>query len=347
MARKKTLEEKLNDALNEVQDDGSKLSGTESESLDGVNAGINAGNKVSKTKFPTGSSGESKLGKLKGSEYDDIGDIESGVSAGNKVSKTKFPEASSGMGSVGKLKEQIEAVLGEELSLSEDAKQKFTGLFEAAVIARANQAIIEHKASLQEKFDDELLGAIENISEQVDSYVTYATKEWAADNKIAIEKGVRTELAESFIAGMHSLFTEHYITVPEGKEDLVESLSDKVDTLESKYNSVIKSQMIKENEIAELKRTIVFGQVVEGMAESQSEKLKQLVEGIEYESDKDFATKVHSIRESYFGKSQNKPKILTEDRKLVGTDGVQSVAHPSMVTSIADSIRNQNSFGRK
>ena len=346
--KKITLEEKIQASLNEVQKDGGgKLDGADSTDLDNPKVGINSSKPVSKVGFPEADKGMGTVGKLAGSEAEDIGGVDSGVKAGSKVSKTDFPEATAGMPAIGKLKEQIEAVLGEELALSEEAKEKFTGLFESAVIARANKAIMEHKEELQSKFDNELLEAIENISEQVDSYVTYATKEWAKDNQVAIEKGIRTELMESFIAGMQTLFTEHYITVPEGKEDLVESLTEKSVAMEEKYNAVVKAAMLKEAEIAELKRTIVFGQVTEGMVESQADKLKQLVEGIEYESDTDYATKVHSIRESYFGKAAL-PKIITEDRALVGTDGHQQATPvSSMVSSITDSIRNQNSFARK
>lgn len=372
-AKKQTLEEKIQASLNEVQkESGGRLEGADAEDLGVELNGVAAGDKVTKAGFPKATDGMSPVGKEKGNDSEYVGGTDVGVNSGKKVAKTAFPKATDGMAPVGKLagsevedngsddaginaaksvkalREQIQAVLGEELTLSPEAAQKFTGLFESAVIARANKAIMEYKDGLQEKFDTELLEAIETISEQVDSYVTYATKEWAKDNKVAIEKGIRTELMESFVAGMHTLFTEHYITVPEGKEDLVETLTAQKLALEEKYNDHVKQAMLKESEIADLKRNIIFSQISEGMAGSQSDKLKQLVEGIEYESDTDYATKVNSIRESYFGKTNSTAKIITEDRRFVGTDGNQSApAASSMVTSIVDSIKQQNSFGRK
>lgn len=351
--KKKTLEEKLTEALLEAE--GGKLAGASAEDIDGVETGKKAGAKVSKdSSVATATKGDGTIGKLAGA---DAATIDGEKPSGGKE-KAGLPDAKgAGNSEAGyteftapeklKLKEQIQALLGAELSLSEEFSDKAAGLFEAAVIARSNQAIMEYKETLQSRFDTELLEAVETISEQVDSYVTYATKQWTEDNRVAIEKGIRTELAESFIAGMHTLFTEHYITVPEGKEDLVESLQTKVETLEEKYNQTVKAAMLKESEINELKRTIALDGLTEGLASSEIDKLKQLVEGIDYESDEDYSAKINTIRESYFNKSPTKARVLSEDKKLVGTDPVINESVNSGMAQIVKSISSMNSFKNK
>lgn len=348
MATKKTLEQKLNDALNEAE--GGLLNGAKSEDLGGKDSGKSAAAKKSKASFPTSTEGDKTSGKLDGAGTSEIdgekptgGKEKAGLpdmkGVGNsEAGYTEFtaPEKL-------KLREQIEALLGEELSLSEEFKDKAVGLFEAAVIARANVAIMEHKEQLQTKFDAELLEAVEMVSEQVDSYVTYAVNQWTKDNQVAIEKGMRTELAESFISGMHTLFTEHYITVPEGKEDLVESLQTKLETMEDKYNSNVKAAMIKENEINELKKTLAMKDLSEGLAESEIDKLTQLAEGIDFDSE--FEQKINMIKESYFNKSSPKTKILAEDKKLVGNDPV--ITETTGTNSLKQAMFSLNSFKNK
>lgn len=352
MAKKKTLEEKLADALNEAE--GGLLAGAKSEDLDGDKAGKNAASKESKASFPTATTGDSTTGKLAGADAAELdptkrtGDKEKaglpdGKGAGNsEAGYTEFtaPEKL-------KLKEQIESLLGEELSLSEDFKDKAAGLFESAVIARSNQAIIDYKETLQEQFDNELKQAIDSISEQVDAYVTYAAKQWTEDNKVAIEKGIRTELAESFISGMHTLFTEHYITVPESKENLVESLTEKVETLTEQYNQSIKATMLKEQEISELKKSIALNSLTEGMAESEIDKLKQLAEGIDFKDDEDYAAKINQIRENYFDKAAVKPRQLSEDKKIVGTDPLVTIKESNIQDRVAQVMMGMNSFNNK
>lgn len=348
MAKKKTLEEKLAEALNEAE--GGLLAGAKSEDLGGTESGKKAATKESKASYPTASQGEKTTGKLAGA---DASEIDGEKPTGGKE-KAGLPDAKgAGNSEAGyteftapeklKLREQIEALLGEELSLSEEFKDKAVGLFEAAVIARSNVAIMEHKEKLQSQFDAELLDAVETVSEQVDSYVTYAVNQWTKDNQVALEKGMRTELAESFIAGMHTLFSEHYISVPEGKEDLVESLQYKLETMEEKYNSNVKEAILKENEINELKKTIALKSLVEGLAESEIDKLTQLTEGIEFDSE--FEQKVNMIKESYFNKSTPKTKILAEDKKIVGTDPM--INESTGNSTLKNAIFSLNSFKNK
>lgn len=353
MATKKTLQEKIESALLEAE--GGKLAGTDAKMLSRTKPGVDAEVTSKDTSIKIASKGMDTIGKLDGSDVKEI----DGKHPGSISDKAGVPDGKgAGNSAAGfvdftapqqlKLKEQIEALLGEELSLSEEFKAKAAGLFEASVIARANQAIMEYKETMQTKFDTELLEALEEIGEQVDSYVTYAVKQWSEDNKVSLEKGIRTELAESFIAGMHTLFTEHYVTVPEGKEDLVESLTADVASLTDKFNQATKTAMLKESEISELKRVIAFEGLTEGLAASEVDRLKQLVEGIEYDTDEDYSAKINTIRESYFNKSPVKAKILSEDKKMVGKDPVITESAASeLAKAVANQVLSMDSFRNK
>lgn len=350
---KKTLQEKIESALLEAE--GGKLPGADSNTLSSTKPGVDADTKSKDSTVPTATSGDGTPGKLPGAEAPEL----DGTKPAASTSKAGIPDSKgAGNSEAGfvdftapeqlKLKEQIEALLGEELSLSAEFKDKAAGLFEASVIARANQAIMEHKETMQAQFDTELLEAVEDITEQVDSYVTYAVKQWTEENKVSLEKGIRTELAESFISGLHILFKENFITVPEGKEDLVESLTANVADLTEKFNQSVKTAILKESEINELKRTIAFDGLTEGLAASEIDKLKQLVEGIEYDTEEDYSAKINTIRESYFNKSPTKPKVLAEDKKLVGNDPVITEANTSGIAkAVATQIVSMNSFRNK
>lgn len=340
----KTLEQKLKEAL--IESAGmtppGKVAGAESTDLDGVNAGKNAASKESQASFPKAVDGMPTTGKVAGAEAEELGSEEAAKKAGEKESQASFPKKESGMPTTGKLKEDIEALLGEELSLSDEFKTKAVGLFEAAIIARSNQYIEDYKKELQEQFDVELLEAVEDISAQVDAYVSFGVKEWITENQVALEKGVRTEIAESFIAGMHTLFKENFITVPEGKEDLVESLQTKNTELNEQYNAAIKTAMTKDQEISNLKRSIVLEKLVEGMADSEADKLKTLVEGIDFVSEEDYSDKVQRIREMHF-KTGTAKKTINEDRSLVGIDPVTNKTATGM-EQVTTAIKNMSGW---
>jgi hypothetical protein len=364
MTKRKTLEEKIQDAMLEsgavvlAEAEGGKVAGAESEDIDGVTTGKKAAAKVSKAKFPTATEGEKttpKQGDSKDATFEEVGSDEVGKAVAAKVSKAGLKDAQgAGTSKAGyvdvadtfgmKLKEQIENLLGEELDLSDEFKAKAAGLFEASVIARSNEAINEFKTSLQEQFDNELIEAIEDVSDKVDSYLSFAVNEWAKDNQLALEKGIRTELAESFIANLHTVFSEHFITVPEGKEDLVESLQEKNESLTEMYNTSVKTAMDTAKEINELKRTITFAGLTEGLAASEIDKLAQLVEGIEFESAEDYSDKVAVIKESFFNKPTSKKPVISEDKRIVGSDPIVEAVKNVGYDQISNAIRGMNSF---
>jgi len=198
-----------------------------------------------------------------------------------------------------KMKEDIDAMLAGE-NLSEEFKEKATTIFEAAVQSRVDEVAAE----LEEQFTNEFESAIESVKEdfsnKLDSYLDYVVENWMEENKLAIEKGLRTEIAEDFIGALRNVFVEHYIDIPSEKEDIVEGLVEKVEDLESKVNEEIAKNINLKQQIAEHKKHDIIHSVCEGLTLSQVEKIKSLAENVEFVSDEDFSRKLSVIKESYF-----------------------------------------------
>ena len=198
-----------------------------------------------------------------------------------------------------KMKEDIDAMLSGE-NLSEEFKEKATTIFEAAVQARVDAVASE----LEEQFTNEFESAIESVKEdfsnKLDSYLDYVVENWMEENKLAVEKGLRTEIAEDFIGALRNVFVEHYIDIPNEKEDIVEGLVEKVEDLEAKINEEISKNINLKQQIAEHKKHDIIHSVCEGLTLSQVEKIKTLAENVEFVSDEDFSRKLSVIKESYF-----------------------------------------------
>lgn len=202
-----------------------------------------------------------------------------------------------------KVKEDMEADVSALLSgeeLSEEFKDKATTIFEAAVIARSQSIVEEIEEALFEEFEVAVEQVKEELAVKLDDYINYMAEEWVKENQIAIEKGLRAEIVEDFIAGLHNLFKEHYIEIPEEKVDVVEELTNKVEELESELNESIQSAVNLRKELNEQKKNEAIHAVCEGLTQTQVEKLKALAEGVEFTTDEEFADKLVTIRESYF-----------------------------------------------
>jgi hypothetical protein len=191
---------------------------------------------------------------------------------------------------------------GEELS---DAfKEKASTIFEAAVQAKVNQIVVEKEQELEEKIQIQLAEEIDEYKEEivnkVDSYLNYVSEEWVKENKLAIEKGIRTELTEGFLVGLKNLFTEHYITIPEEKVDVVDDLFTKVEGLEEQLNSQIQKNIEVQTELTKFKKDKVLGTITKDLTETQKEKVAELAEHVDAEDAEDFENKVEVLKENYF-----------------------------------------------
>ncbi len=197
------------------------------------------------------------------------------------------------------IEEDVNALLaGEELS--EEFQEKARTIFEAAIKSR----VAEIKESLQASYEQVLVEEIEEIkvalTERVDSYLEYVADEWIKENALAVEHGLKTEMTESFLSGMKSLFEDHYVTIPEDKYDVLESMVDKLDEMEAKLNEQIEKNVALNRRLAESVADVIFADVAEGLALSQKDKLASLAENVEFDSENTYREKLVTLRESYF-----------------------------------------------
>ena len=202
----------------------------------------------------------------------------------------------------------VDALVKDE-DLSEEFKNKATTIFEAAVKAK----ITEHKEKLNAEFDKKLEESIESektkLSEKVDTYLSYVVEEWMKENSIAIERGIKGEIAEDFITGLKKLFEDHYIDVPDEKYDVLEDQSSKIAGLTEQLNKEIQKNAELTKKTGEYKRNDIINEVSSDLADSQKEKFSKLSEEVEYSDEEEFKSKLKTIKESYFGEKKSETDI--------------------------------------
>ena len=222
------------------------------------------------------------------------------------------------------IEEDINALVA-GLELSEENTEKARTIFEAAIHAKANEISEQIKTSYEEKLVEEVSTIKEELEDRVDSYLEYVADEWLEENKLAAETGLKTEMTESFMEGMKSLFEEHYVTIPEEKYDVLNSMVDKLDEMEGKLNEQIDRNVALNRRLAESNADGVFAAVSEGLADTQKEKLATLAENVEFESETDYREKLETLKESYFPSKPSAPKSISENlSEEVSTDEVIS-----------------------
>ena len=227
-----------------------------------------------------------------------------------KKNSSKDEEDEKDMEESFQIEDDVNALLGGE-ELSEGFKEKAKIIFEAALKSK----ITEIKEAVEAQYEQRLIEEIEVIkealSDRVDSYLEYVSEEWFVENELAIEHGLKTDLTESFLSGMKGLFEEHYVTIPEDRYDVLESMVEKLDDMETKLNEQIEKNISLNKRLAESVADGILDQVSEGLALSQKEKLASLSESVEFESEEEYREKVEMLRESYFPANKT-PKARTE-----------------------------------
>lgn len=213
------------------------------------------------------------------------------------------------------VEEDVQALLaGEELS--EEFQEKARTIFEAAIRSK----IVSIKEELQYSYEKALVEQIETIKEgledRLDAYLEYVADEWVAENALVIEQGLKTEMTESFLQGMKNLFEDHYVSIPEEKYDVVESMVDKLDEMEGKLNEQIERNVALNRRLAESVADVIFADISEGLALSQKDKLSSLAVNVEFDSEENYREKLVTLRESYFphnaGAQRDDSETLTE-----------------------------------
>ena len=198
-----------------------------------------------------------------------------------------------------KMKEDMDALLSGE-NLSEEFVTKATTIFEAAVIARAEEVISEAEEQLMEEFEIAVESIKEDLAAKVDDYLNYMVEEWMKDNEIAIQSGLKAEITEEFLTGLRDLFIEHNIDIPEDKVDIVEELAAQLEATESVLNEEIARGVKLSKALNEQKKIEAIYTACEGLTQTQVEKMKSLAEGVDFTTEEEFTTKLETLKESYF-----------------------------------------------
>ena len=227
--------------------------------------------------------------------------------------------------------EDVNALLGGE-ELSEEFREKAKVVFEAAL----NSKVKEIQESLEAQYGAQLEEAKEELKtslvERVDSYLEYVCEEWMTENELAVEHGIKSEMTESFLSGMKDLFEEHYVTIPEDKYDVLESMVEKLDEMETKLNEQIDKNIGMNKRLAESSAQDVLTQVSSGLAETQKEKLASLAESVEFESEEEYREKLETLRESYFSRTAPAAKTQSTQTLSEGVDITDAATSPTMET---------------
>jgi len=222
--------------------------------------------------------------------------------------------------------EDLDALVNDEATLSEEFRSKAETIFNTAIKSKLSEEIDR----LEERYESELAEAVEEtktgLVDKVDSYLNYVVENWMEENKLAVQSGLRTEIAEKFMNNLKDLFTESYIEVPESKVDLVDDLADEVEELETTLNDQTAKTIAMQEELEGYKREAILREASKDLAETQVEKLRSLVVNEDFDSEEDFAERVETIKESYF----NKKRVMDDETVIDEDDNTSEVPAGSM-----------------
>ena len=234
-------------------------------------------------------------------------------------------------------RDDLNALVADEATLSEEFKEKAEVIFEAAIKSKLGEEIDR----LEEKYNEELAEEVEStkaeLVEKVDSYLNYVVENWMEENKLAVQTGLRTEIAEKFMNSLKDLFTESYIEVPESKVDLVDEMAAEIEELEEAHNIAVANSLEMQEKVEVLSREKIIREASDDLAETQVEKLKDLVEDIEFEDDETFAKKVATVKESYFTKKVTESADIEEE-----DDGDAPVVSSDTMAQYLSAIQKTN-----
>ena len=218
--------------------------------------------------------------------------------------------------------DDVNALLGGQ-ELSEEFREKAKTIFEAALKSKVTELREAMEAHYEAKLVEEVEGMKDELIERVDSYLEYVADEWLQENALQVERGLRTEMTESFLEGMRGLFEEHYVTIPEDKYDVVENMVDKLDEMESKLNEQIEKNIAITKSLSEATGGNILSDVSEGLSTTQKEKLASLAEGVEFESEESYKEKLTTLKESYFkaAPKRSESEVLNEEAATPDVSG--------------------------
>ena len=227
------------------------------------------------------------------------------------------------------VEEDLNALIsGEELS--EEFQEKARTIFEAAIKTKISELKEELKVEYEQSLVEEVNVIRTELTERTDSYLEYVADEWVAENQLAVEHGLKTEMTESFLEGMKGLFEDHYVTIPEEKYDVLNSMVEKLDEMEDKLNEQINKNVALNKRLSESAADVILADVSEGLAVSQKDKLNSLAENVEFDSEDKYREKLETLRESYFPANPGTPKDKSENL----SEGTASVPQTQVSSSM-------------
>ena len=200
--------------------------------------------------------------------------------------------------------EHMDALVAGQDDLSEEFKTKAATVFESAVNSKVKEIAEQMEADVQTNYEQDIAKAKEELTEKVDAYLSYVVEEWMKENEVALERGIKGEIAEDFISGLKKLFAEHYIDVPDEKYNVLEEQASKIEDLEKKLNEQIEKNVELNKDNAEKTRNEIMSEVAADLADTAKEKFAKLAEEIEWSDAESFKKKCETIKESYFGKKE-------------------------------------------
>ena len=225
------------------------------------------------------------------------------------------------------IEEDLAALFGGE-ELSEEFQEKARTIFEAVVTAKVTEVQEAMAAEYEAQLTEHLESVKAELVERVDAYLEYVSEEWVSENKIEVEHGLKTEMTESFLQGMKSLFEDHYVSIPDDKYDVLESMVSKLDEMEARLNEQIEANISLNKRLGETTADGIFREVTEGLAVTQREKLYALSEGVEFEGEESYREKLVTLRESYFPSEQKQSsnKVETLSEGVTSETGVEATS---------------------
>jgi len=234
--------------------------------------------------------------------------------------------------------EDINAIIKEEATLSEGFRDKASAIFEAVLTSKLSEEVDRLEAEYAQNLEEEVSEVQSSLVEKVDSYLNYVVEGWMKENELQVQQGLRTEIAEEFMTSLQSVFKEHYIEVPEGKEDLVDDLNEQVTELEETLNKTTEDNIRLHTAVQEFEKQEVVREQSSGLAETEAEKLASLVEDIEFDNKETFEMKVKTVKESYF--KSDVSETADEVDSLLGEDNVSEEAVSESMAKYTQAITN-------
>jgi hypothetical protein len=263
--------------------------------------------------------------------------VKSADDAVKGVKKVEDPKAKAKVEAID-FDEDLENIIKEEATLSEGFRGKAQAIFEAVLTSKLSQEIERLEGEYAQNLEEEVTDIQSSLVEKVDSYLNYVVENWMKENEVAVQNGLRTEIAEDFMTSLQSVFKEHYIEVPEGKVDLVDELNEQVNELEETLNKTTEDNIELHSKVQNFEKQEVVREASSGLAETEAEKLASLVEDIEFDNKESFELKVKTVKESYF--KQDSEESVDEVDSLLGEDNVSEEAVSESMSRYTQAITN-------